>query len=95
MLADRSGNQAAAAERARWLAELAQAIDRAQRLARTLARSERDAAEANELKGRLEAIRIEVEELRRGHRLILRREIDPKWTGLLPWNRRREEGRDD
>lgn len=90
-MADRDGKQGAAAERARWLAELAHAIDRAQRLARTLAVSQADPAEAIELGKRLEAIRHEVEELQRGSRMLLRREIDPRWTGLVPWNRRRPE----
>lgn len=91
LLADRLGNQQAAAERARWLAELAYAIDRAQRLARTLSASQSDPIEAIELGKRLEAIRTEVEELQRGSRALLRREIDPRWTGLVPWNRRRPE----
>lgn len=89
LLADRIGNEGAAAERARWLAELAFAVDRAQRLARTLSASQSDPAEAIELGKRLEAIRTEVEELRRGSRILLRREIDPRWTGLVPWNRRK------
>ena len=91
-MADRLENQAAqeaAVQRARWLAELAFAIDRAQRLARTLSVSEHDGAEAIELNRRLEQVRLEVDELRRGSRLLLRREIDPRWMGLLPWNRRR------
>lgn len=91
-MSDRSQKQsaaeAAAIARARWLAELAFAIDRAQRLARKLAVSERDGAEAMELDRHLEAVRLEVDELRRGTRLLLRREIDPKWMGLVPWNRR-------
>ena len=91
-MADQAANQAAAqaaaVERARWLAELAFAIDRAQRLARTLAVTERDGAEAVDLSQRLEQLRLEVDELRRGRRLLLRREVDPRWMGLLPWNRR-------
>ena len=88
-MTDRLGNQAAAAaERARWLAQLAFAIERAQRLTRTLSASQRDEPEAIELDRRLEAARLEVEELRRGSRLLLRREVDPRWMGLLPWDRR-------
>ncbi len=90
MLVGLIDNHAAAAEQARWLAELAQAIDRSQRLARTLAAAEPDSIEALELHGRLDAIGREVEALRRGSREILRRKIDPMWIGLLPWNRRRE-----
>ena len=87
---ERSGDQTTAAERARWLAELAEAIDGAKRLARTIAASDRAAAEARELFSRLEAVEIEVEALRRGGRNNMRRQIDPKWTSLVPWNRRRE-----
>lgn len=90
-MADRAENQEAAAQRARWLAELAHAVDRAQRLARTLSVAQHDPSEAIELDKRLEAIRSEIEELQRGSRRLLRREIDPKWTGLIPWNRRRSD----
>ena len=87
---ERSVDQETAAERAQWLAELAEAIDGAKRLARTLAASESADAEAREIFGRLEAVELEVEALRRGSRNNLRRGIDPKWTSLVPWNRRRE-----
>lgn len=90
MLADRANETAVqtAARRARWLAELAQEIDQAQRLARRLSKEKVDAGELAALGRRLEAVRQEVEELRRGSRLLLRREIDPKWMGLVPWDRR-------
>lgn len=80
--------QEAAVKRARWLAELAFAVDRAQRLARKLSVSEQDGAEAVELNRRLEQVRLEIDELRRGSRPQLRREIDPRWMGLVPWDRR-------
>ena len=83
-------DQRAAAERARWLAELAQAIRRAQRLTRSLAASHGESVEVLQLRVRLEAVELEVEEVRRGSRHLCRRQIDPKWTGLVPWNRRRE-----
>ena len=86
----RSGDQETAAERARWLAELAEAIDGAKRLGRTLAASESADPEAREIFGRLEAVGLEVEALRRGSRNNLRRGINPKWTSLVPWNRRRQ-----
>lgn len=50
-----------AATRARWLAELANAIESAQRLAWQLGTAERPSAEARQLYSRLEAARIEVE----------------------------------
>lgn len=86
---DSDGKEAAAVQQARWLAELAQAIGQAQRLARTLESSERDGAEAVAINQRLEAVRLEVDALRRASREVLRRPIDPFWTGFVPWNRRR------
>jgi hypothetical protein len=53
-----------AAERARWLAELAWAIDEAQQLAWRIGVIEGGSTEALELYVRLEAARIEVEGLR-------------------------------
>lgn len=50
-----------AAARARWLAELANAIESAQRLAWQLGTAERPSAEARQLYSRLEAARMEVE----------------------------------
>jgi len=87
---NRSGERTAAAERSRWLAELAQAIDEAQRLARNLGDSERKCAHAKELYGRLESVRIEVEALRRGAWVPRSTEIDPLRTNLFPWNRRQK-----
>ena len=83
----RTGNITAAAERARHLAELAEAIDRAQRLARSLAASETSGAEALELHRRLETARVELEELRRAPWAPVD-DIDPLWTSLLSWNGR-------
>ena len=54
----------AAAVRARWMAELAAAIDDAQRIAWRLAAEPATSQEARALYGRLEAARIELEELR-------------------------------
>ena len=81
---DRSADQASAADRARWLAELAEAIDQAQRVAWALGIAEGDDLEAKELYGRLEIARVEVESLR--HRRWTRHsaEIDPAWTTFGP-----------
>ncbi|MEO8548119.1 MAG: hypothetical protein ABI422_07115 [Sphingomicrobium sp.] len=75
-----------ALKRSRWLAELAFAIDEAQRLARKLSLSGN--SDAAEIFGRLETIRVEVDLLRRGGWVARSKEIDPMWTGLFPWNRR-------
>ena len=82
---NRSGERPAAAERGRWLAELAHTIEQAQHLARKLSVSKGSCAEAEDLYGRLEAIRIEVEDLRRGGWGARPTRIDPLWTSLLPW----------
>lgn len=80
----RARNQAAAHERARWLDDLAQAIDQAQRLTWRLGVLEGDNEEARLLYARLEAAQSEVESLRFGDWLDVRNEIDPKWLeGLL------------
>ena len=81
---NRLGGRPAAAERGRWLAEPAQAIDQAQRLARTLSIAQGDCAEAEHLYGRLESIRIEVDDLRRGGWGARPTRIDPLWTNLFP-----------
>jgi len=78
----------AAAERSRWLAELAQAIDDALRLARSSSAAHTSCAGAEHLKRRLEAVRDEVEGLRRGRRDTRPIEIDPLWTSLFPWQGR-------
>lgn len=57
----------AAASRARWMAELAAAIESAQRVAWQLGIGDHS-VEARELYGRLEAARVELDALRRGAR---------------------------
>lgn len=87
---NRSGERSAAAERSRWLAELAEAIDQAQRLARSLNSPGSSGAQARELFHRLESVRIEVDALRRGTWVTRSTETDPLWTNLFPWNRRQK-----
>ena len=74
----------AAAVRARWMAELAAAIDGAQRVAWQLGSAQHASLEARELYGQLEAARLELESLRRGTRR-LREEIDPWLVEHLGW----------
>ncbi len=80
-------DRAAAGERGRWLAELAGAVDQAQRLARTLIVLKGSCAESEALYGRLEAVRIEVEDLRRGGWGARPMKIDPLWTSLFSLER--------
>jgi hypothetical protein len=74
----------AAAAREKRLADLLDAVHRAQQVARALCNSRDSDNEVKLLFGRLEAIRLEVEQMRRNGAIPFE-EIDPKWTGLLPW----------
>ena len=73
-----------AAVRARWMAELAAAIEGAQRVAWQLGSAQHASLEARELYGRLEAARVELEALRRGT-LRLSEELDPWLVERLGW----------
>jgi hypothetical protein len=77
------GGRSGAAERARWLAELALAVDQAQRIAWSLGVSEAGVAEVEGLCHRLELARIEIEALRRGASPARRVNLDPLWTSFL------------
>ena len=76
-------NDFAAIHRARWLAELAESIDQAQRLAWRLGVAEGNNPEAKELYGRLEAARVEVESLRRGTWSKQPVQLPPQWMQTL------------
>ena len=84
---NRSSERTAAAERGQWLADLAQAVDQARRLARTLIVLKGSCAESQDLYGRLEVVRIEVEDLRRGGWAARPMKIDPLWTSLFSLER--------
>lgn len=77
-----------APERARWLAELALALEEAQKVAWRLGVSEGNNAEAKELYGRIEAARAEVDTLRLSGFRRIREETDPDWSNLLLWDRK-------
>ena len=81
----RAVDRASGTDRAQWLAELADAVEQAQRLAWTLGVSEGTSHEARELYGRLEAVRIEMESLRQGQWEKIQRDIDPKWLDPSAW----------
>lgn len=76
-----------AAERARWLAELAQVLDEAQELMNRLAVAEGRRAEALDLSARLEAAIAEVQALRRSRISDFSKEFDPDWRKALPSDR--------
>ena len=73
----------AGADRARWLAELASAIDDAQRVAWQIGVEEGNNAEARSLYARLEAARLEVEALRRGRWSREPADVCPDWMRSL------------
>lgn len=80
-------NATAAAERARWLAELAQALDEARRLVKCLGAAE-NRIDAAELHARIEVVLLEVQVLRsrgNGSRLA---DANPEWMKMPPWQRR-------
>jgi hypothetical protein len=84
----RAPDQVVALERARWLAELAQALAQAQKLAWRLGVAEGDSEEARELYARLEAVGSEVDSLRFNGWIEVRREVDPAWLeGLVSGER--------
>jgi hypothetical protein len=76
-----------AAERARWLAELSEALEQAERLVWSLGDRPGVAPELKELYGRLDAARAEVQSLRFRRAATGRSNNPPFWTELQPWNR--------
>ena len=74
----------AVSARDKRLADLLEAVHQAQQVARALCNSRDKDNEVKLLFGRLEAVRLEVEQMRRNGAVPFE-EIDPKWTGLLPW----------
>jgi len=83
----RPSERPAAFERGQWLSDLAQAVEQAQRLARTLIVLKGSCAESEDLYGRLERVRIEVEDLRRGGWGARPMKIDPIWISLFSLER--------
>ena len=84
----RASIESSSTERARWLSELADALDEAQKVAWRLGVSEGDCAEAKELYGRIEAARAEVDRLRLNGFRRIREESGPDWTDIQLWARR-------
>ena len=79
-------SEASAAERARWLAEMAAALIDAQQLVWDFGLAT-GSAEAMELYARIEAAFSEVQALRLGRSSIAHCEDDPNWTEILPWSK--------
>ena len=74
----------ATAARDKRMADLLETVHQAQQVARALCNSRDNDNEVKLLFGRLEAVRLEVEQMRRNGAVPFE-EIDPKWTGLIPW----------
>ena len=70
-------------DRARWLAELARAIDEAQQLVWRLAALRGDNVRSSEIYGQLEAAREEVERLQRSGSRRMRFGLKHDWGELL------------
>jgi hypothetical protein len=79
-----------AALRAEWFAQLADAIESAQRVAWQLGACGTTSVEARELYGRLEKVRMELDGLRRAE-IRSPAEIEPGWLEMLGWGRPRLE----
>ncbi|HVL78904.1 MAG TPA: hypothetical protein VM346_06405 [Sphingomicrobium sp.] len=91
---DRKFGEMAATERARWLADLAAAIEQAQKLAWRLGVTEGNDPDALELYARLELARDEVDALRRGRWAREQGALDPIWMKFLPWRTQMAESSD-
>jgi hypothetical protein len=74
-----------AAERARWLSELSEALNEAHRLLTSMALPRDCQAEARELYLRIEAARLEVQSLRLSRSLNPREQDDPERINSPPW----------
>jgi len=74
-----------ASARAHWLAELAEALEEAQRLTVLLGNERPESDELGIMRARIKAVRKELDTLRRAGLGEVRREIDPNWTNLTTW----------
>jgi len=68
--------------RARWLAELALAVQQAEEATRRLAFAEADRGQVQELRHRLQLVKSEIEDLRRGGWRTQGRELGSKWIRI-------------
>ncbi|NUQ17018.1 MAG: hypothetical protein HOP95_00965 [Sphingomonas sp.] len=73
-----------AARRARWLAELADALDEARRVMKQLA-FEEIGSETMQLCARIDAARLEVDAMRLKRSPGDRQDFGPEWSKDVPW----------
>jgi hypothetical protein len=76
-----------AAQRARWLAELSNALEEAQTLLWSLDAADLRKVDVLDLSARLEAARAEVRALRLGRTGEQASQFSPNWTNQLLWDR--------
>ena len=79
-------NEDSAAQRARWLAELADALDDARHLVKELG-AEEGRIEAVELYARIESVRLVVQAMRLRRSYGGGEDSRPEWTKDIPWKR--------
>jgi hypothetical protein len=79
-------SEASAAQRARWLSELSDALEEARRVIGQLSAADGQ-INAAELNARIDAIRLEVQALRLRRNPQPERDSDPEWTKDFPWKR--------
>jgi hypothetical protein len=77
-------NEDSAAQRARWLAELADALDEARILIKQLGAAE-GRIDAVELYARIEAVRLEVQAMRLRKSGFGGQNLGSEWTKDFPW----------
>jgi hypothetical protein len=82
-----------AAERARWLAELSDALEQAQALVWRLGPAEGRRIDALDLSVRLETARAQVRSLRLSRASEPSEDSNPDWSNRLPWDRPRTDRR--
>jgi hypothetical protein len=79
-------NENSAVERARWLAELASALDDARHLVKGLGAEDGRIA-AVELYARIEGVRLQVQAMRLRRSYGGGEDFCPEWTKDIPWKR--------
>jgi len=84
---ERGSAESSSAGRARWLAELSDALQQAHDLMWKLGMGDAGGAAAMELYLRVETARLEVQALRLGRRYDKPQEIAAEWTESSPWKR--------
>lgn len=77
-------NAGSTAQRARWLAELADALNEARRVVKELA-AEQSRFDAIELAAQIEAARFEVQSLRLKRVTGGGQDFGPEWSKDIPW----------